>query len=221
VRRLPVLLVLGLSACNLVFGLQEASERSATDGGGAGGAGGAETSTTGSTTTGPDGAGGAGGSACPPEEAAGPGIELLANGSFERGAFGWLTSGLRAFDVQSTERFCGCQSGAIVLGPGYAELRAVLPAPMAGTYHARARLKAADLVDAVLLVRIDNVELAPPLPFGLDAADEEGADGWRTAEGSWPISGGNDALLALAFDGTSAPPDTEVLVDCVSLTYEP
>lgn len=215
-RRLLGLPMIAVTACNLVFGLEEASERTATGGGG-----GSATSTNNSTTMGPAGGGGAGGSDCPPEEAAGPGLELLANGSFERGAFGWLTSGLGAFEAQSIERFCGCQSGSVVLGPGYAELRSVLPAPMAGTYHARARLKATDLVDAVLLVRIDNVEISPPVAFGLDAADDEGADGWRTAEGSWPISACNDALLALAFDGTSAPPDTEVLVDCVSLTYEP
>lgn len=218
-RRLLVLSISALTACNLVFGLEDATERAATGGaGGAGATGGGETATGGSPAT---GGGGAGGAECAPEEPAGPGAELLANGSFEQGAFGWLASGLGAFEAQSSEPFCGCQSGAVVLGPGYAELRAVLPAPAAGTYHARARMKAADTVDAVLLVRIDNTELAPPLAFGLDASDDEGADGWRTAAGSWPVTAGADALLAIAFDGTSAPPQTEVLLDCVSLTYEP
>lgn len=210
--RLSALLL--LCGCNLVFGLEEGSERD----GGSGGAGA-------STTSGPTGGGGGlaptgGGGGCPPEEVAGPGLERLANGSFEDGTFGWLPSGLDSFEVDAAESRCGCQSARVVLGAGYAELRGLLPAPEAGTYFARARLRASDLVDVSLGVRIDNVEVPPPLAFGFDADDEEGADGWRTAEGSWPSSAGDEALLALMFEGTSAPPNTEVLVDCVSLTFE-
>ncbi|MBL9022420.1 MAG: hypothetical protein JNL21_09470 [Myxococcales bacterium] len=200
------------TACNLVFGLEEATEAAA----GGGGAGGAQTSSTGSVSE-----GGAGGGACPPEESAGPGTELLANGSFEEGVFGWLASGLGSLEPETTGRFCGCQSARVVMGAGYAELRSVLPGAGAGTYHARARMKAPDLVEADLLVRVDDVELTAPVPFAIDAADAEGADGWRTAEATWPSAGGTTALFAISFDGTSAPQGTEVLVDCVSLTLEP
>jgi hypothetical protein len=211
-RKAPVVLAFLSAACNLVYGLEEPTELGA----GGGGVGGAQTSSSGSVSE-----GGAGGGACPPEESAGPGTELLANGSFEEGVFGWLASGLGSLGPETTERFCGCQAAHVVMGSGYAELRSVLPSAEAGTYHARARMKAPDLVEADLLVRVDDVELTAPVPFAIDAADAEGADGWRTAEATWPSTGGTNALFAISFDGTSAPQATEVVVDCVSLTLEP
>lgn len=211
-RRPSIVLALLSAACNLVYGLEEPTELAA----GGGGTGGAQTSSTGTVSE-----GGAGGGACPAEESAGPGIELLANGSFEQGIFDWLPSGLGSLQAESAERFCGCQAARVAMGSGYAELRNVLPSADAGTYRARARMKAPDLVDADLLVRVDDVELTAPVAFAIDAVDAEGADGWRTAEATWVSAGGASALFAISFDGTSAPQGTEVVLDCVSVTFEP
>ena len=214
-RRPPFVLAFFSAACNLVYGLEEPTELAAGGGGTGGGNRGGTPPPRGGAPEGGNDRG------RPAEESAGPGIELLANGSFEQGTFDWLPSGLGSLQAESTERFCGCQAARVAMGSGYAELRNVLPSADAGTYRARARMKAPDLVDAELLLRLDDVELTAPVAFAIDAVDAEGADGWRTAEATWVSASGASALFAISFDGTSAPQGTEVVLDCVSVTFEP
>lgn len=224
----------GLAGCNLVFGLEEPTER--TSGGGGSTATSESTSSSSSSTssstssvttastgstggTSQGGGGDGGGGGCPGEETAGPGAELLGNGSFEQGESGWNGSNVLSFNVTFDDSFCGCQSGIIVLDDGYQELRGALPTPEAGTVRAHVRLRAPDNIDADVLVRVDNANVDPPAPFEPDALDAEGVDGWRTADGQWQMPTGSTAYFAVSF--LSARAGDEVLVDCGSLTFEP
>jgi hypothetical protein len=213
-----LVLVALVGGCNLVLGLDEPSERGA---GGGGGTSGSESNGSVSSSSSGGGGGSAGGGqgGCPDERPAGPGLELLANGSFEQGIAGWANADLATFEVETETSFCGCQSARVVLSDDYQELRGFLPAPTAGTVHARVRIQASDLIDADLILRVDSSTVEPPVAFGADAFDDEGADGWRTAQGDWPYPAGSDAFFVVVFgNGTLGQ---EVLVDCASLTYEP
>jgi hypothetical protein len=202
-----------------VLGLEEPTERVA----GAGGSAGASATASGAsggggTAHGGAAPGGAGGSACAPEEPAGPGTELLPNGSFELGEASWIGSNVATFDASTETPFCGCRSAVLVLQDGYQELRGPLPPPAAGTVHGRARIRAPDSIDADILLRVDNATVEPPRPFDPDALDDEGADGWRTARGDWQMPSGGDAFFVVVFGNGTA--GEEVRVDCVSLTRE-
>ena len=105
-RALAVLGAFALAGCNLIFGLEDARDRQGGGGGaggspggeaplGAGGSGASNPGGGGGTDpSGGAGTGGAGGGACPPEQPAGPGMELTPNGSFEQGSLEWVASSL-------------------------------------------------------------------------------------------------------------------------------
>jgi hypothetical protein len=104
-RALTMLGVLALAGCNLIFGLEDASDRP----------GGASEAGSAAGAEGPGGAGGGtGGGVCPPEEPAGSGSELMPNGSFEMGSSQWINSGLGSFTIVDEETACGCSAARLV-----------------------------------------------------------------------------------------------------------
>ncbi len=207
-RALTMLGVLALAGCNLIFGLEDASDRP----------GGASEAGSAAGAEGPGGAGGGtGGGVCPPEEPAGSGSELMPNGSFEMGNSQWINSGLGSFTIVDEETACGCSAARLVSSTSYAELRGIVPDWDAGLVSGRARARASDLVDLELLLRVDNVTVEPPAGFAND--DDDGVrDGWRTAESSWTMPAGSDAFFVIVVTGSDPPTEIDVVADCISLT---
>lgn len=214
-----------LLGCNGILGLEEPSTRS--DGaGGAGGDGGSgaglvggqggdgAAATSGGANTGGMGGDGAGG--CPPEHPT-TGTELLDNGSFELGMTSWVATSALLFQTDRPG-VCGCTAARVTQPAGYSELRHLgLAQTQVGDVTAYARVKAPDTEYLELIVRVDATNLTP-LTFASDASDGV-SDGWRTAQGTFPIpTAGLDIYIAVAFE-----PDQQAdfEVDCVSLTHTP
>lgn len=223
-RRLAISAVLTLSGCNLIFGLEDAEDRPGggstagnAPGGEAQGAGGSGASDGGTDPSG--GAGGGGGGVCPPEQPAGSGTELMPNGSFELGNSQWINSGLGSFTIVDEDPACGCSAARLVSSMSYAELRGIVPDWNAGLVNGRARVRASDLVDLELLLRVDDTTVEPPVLFAND--DDDGvADGWRTAASSWTIPAGRDAFFVIVVTNPAPPTQIEIVADCVSLVRE-